>query len=109
VATPRNLESTVGDVVFSGEAWGMPPGEVMKRGQAKGVGGARLHEVGSVHTPVGEALRDNQSTAGGRLLQHTFGAMPPARPTVGSRAHLSRAPLHHMSSTAAQVIWHYGA
>ena len=101
MATPRHLHSSVGDIIFSG-GWG---GAGATRGSTAGVGGARLHEVGhSKHTP-GKPLRDHQSTVGGQLLQHTFGAPPPSRASVGSRAHLSRAHLHHMASTADQVIF----
>ena len=54
----------MGDIIFSGATWGMPPtGDASTRGKVWGVGGARLHEVGSAfggQTPVGKALHDSE-------------------------------------------------
>ena len=102
MATPRHLHSSVGDVIFGGGAWASPMPST--RGSAGGVGGARLHEVGHRTTPGGKQRRDHASTQQGTLLHHTFGAPPPERPTVGSRADLSRAHRHN-DSTAHTIIF----
>ena len=97
---PRHLQSTVQDIIFGGgEGWASESG---MRGYAGGVGGAKLHEIGHTRTPCGHQTREDPQ---GPLQTHVFGAPPPTRPTVGSRAHLSRAHMNHMRSTAEQVIW----
>lgn len=117
LATPRHLESKVGDIIFAGGAWGA--GETTTRGHVHGVGGARWHEVGHPQTPVGiQTSHRAASRTGGRgeeaprrqqqQPQMAFGAPPPERPTVGNRAHLSRAYMHN-ASTADRVIWGHDA
>lgn len=106
MSTPRHLHSSVGDIIFGGDAW-CGTSAPSTRGSAGGVGGARLHEVGNTKAPIGTPCRDGMSTQSptvGSLLSHTFGAAPPERPTVGSRANLSRAH-RHMNATAQTIIF----
>lgn len=70
MATPRHLNSSaVRDVIFGGGVWD----DDSRRGSAR----AARTESNSLEQ------------------QHTFGAPPPERPTVGDRAHLSRAHRHN--------------
>ena len=123
--TPRHLESTVGNIIFGGN-WADAADHT--RGTENGVGGARLHEVraapaprpdffflsvrtrapqvGHAQTPVGKSLHCEGPVRQAEAVEmHVFGEQPPTRPTVGSRAHLSRAHVYHMASTSDQVIW----
>ena len=115
LATPRHLESKVGDIIYPGGAWATSQPSV--KGHATGVGGAAIHEEGYRQPPIGTPSRREPASARRGATpppqQHqnpevVFGAPPPERPTVGSRAHLSRAHLH-MSSTADRVIWAHDA
>ena len=103
----RHLQSSISEHVWPGGVWG--PDQGAMRGTAAGIGMQKLHEFGSTpaRTPSGMQRRDMQTTFEGALLDHTFGAPPPSRPTVGTRAHLDRAhqPGRHMDAVADRVIW----
>ena len=101
-ATPRHLQSSVGDIIFSGGAWGMPATRDAKvRGDPEAVGAARLHEVGHLETPCGTSRFATSRMA---EADHVFGEPPPERPTVGTRSHLSRSHLHTRSELVAASV-----
>ena len=81
LSTPRHLVSSVGDVIFGGSDWAPSSSPTP----------TSPHSTPSAQTPP--AVQPGQPG-------YVFGALPPTRPTVGSRAHLSRAHLHTSSSCA---------
>ena len=98
-STPRHLQSKAGDVIFSG--WSGANQSTPRGNASAGNASARL-------AAGFESARRNAAGLGvgasPAMQSVIFGEPPPTRPTVGDRAHLSRA-YKHTSSTADSIIF----